>query len=60
VRVKLGKTIDAALEILIERCLSKHPEDRFADASELARALGELRRRFSETPPPFRAKDETA
>jgi serine/threonine-protein kinase len=39
-----GFAIDAQLEALVQRCLSKDPVQRYADAGELALALEELRK----------------
>jgi serine/threonine-protein kinase len=49
VKMKIGTSIDAALEILVERCLSKLPEDRFVDAGALSNAISELRRKSEDT-----------
>ncbi len=39
--VRRGQPLPPLLEATIMRCLAKRPEDRFADAGELARALDE-------------------
>jgi Tol biopolymer transport system component/predicted Ser/Thr protein kinase len=46
---KLNPRSPAPLRWLIERCLEKDPEDRFASTRDLARDLGSLREHLSES-----------
>ncbi|MGC4065241.1 MAG: serine/threonine-protein kinase [Polyangiaceae bacterium] len=39
-----GFAIDAQLDALVQKCLTKDPRQRYADAGELAQALDELRK----------------
>jgi serine/threonine-protein kinase len=39
-----GVTVDTQVEQLVQRCLSKAPEQRYGDATKLADALGTIRR----------------
>jgi len=41
----LGRQVREDIEQLIQKCLAKSPDDRFADATELSTALGQLRYR---------------
>jgi eukaryotic-like serine/threonine-protein kinase len=42
--------LPAGLESIVDRCLAKEPEDRYADAGEIHEALVELRRSMFERP----------
>jgi dipeptidyl aminopeptidase/acylaminoacyl peptidase len=46
---KLSPRTPAPLRWIIERCLAKDPEDRFASTRDLARDLGSVREHLSET-----------
>ena len=48
--VQMNPRSPAPLRWLIERCLSKDPEDRFGTTRDLARDLADLRDHLSETP----------
>jgi serine/threonine protein kinase/Flp pilus assembly protein TadD len=53
---KLNPRAPAALRRIVERCLSKNPENRYASTSDLARELRELRDTLIKKPLPFRLR----